>query len=114
MGTPVPSLADMFEAGTSIEKEIVEELLSDANLDRKTELAKPFRWSALGVLEAFFSSKGLDHCSETLRQFTETSFRYLVSKNRQGRKEYVEALRAVVGSVGMSPTGLVGERGVRK
>jgi len=75
-----------------IQQKIVEELLSEKNLDRKTELLQPIKWSIFSILENFLLSKNLTKSAEIIQKFTNLSFRYLISKDRKGRAEYIEAL----------------------
>ena len=80
---------------TSDEQRIVHELLSEENLDRKTELSQPLRWSILSQIENLCEKFGLHKSNSILNQFIQTSFRYLISKDRKGRLEYIEALKAL-------------------
>jgi hypothetical protein len=74
---------------------LTNELLSDSNIERKTELDKPIQWSIINVLENRLNTLGLLKSEGILKTFKESSFRYLISKARQGRKEYVEALKNI-------------------
>jgi hypothetical protein len=67
-------------------------LLSEDKLDTKTDLNKPIAWSALKVIQDFLAQKNLTLSSNTLDLFTKTAFKYLISKERRGRAEYIEAL----------------------
>jgi hypothetical protein len=89
------TLDNLFSATPSVEKEIVDELFSEENLDRKTELKRPIQWSVMKVLREFLDEHDLPYSSNILMEFVETSFRFLISRNRKGREEYVKALRAV-------------------
>lgn len=90
-------LSDLFATpDEDVRKKIVEELLSTENLDRKTDLNKPVTWACLTILQEMLERKKLSESGSIIANFTEWAFRYLVSKNRLSRKEYVEALRAFV------------------
>ncbi|MFW9949620.1 MAG: hypothetical protein ACFFKA_05790 [Candidatus Thorarchaeota archaeon] len=82
-------------AEMSIEQKIVEELLNGKNLETKTELNKPILWSCMKLIEDFLESKKLSKSSIIIRVFTEYTFRYLISKDRKGRTEYLEALKGL-------------------
>jgi hypothetical protein len=92
------ALDTLFSATPSVEKEIVDELFSDANLDRKTELSKPIQWSVMKVLREFLDQHTLPYSSGILMEFVDTSFRFLISHKRKGRQEYVQALKAITTS----------------
>jgi hypothetical protein len=97
-GVNVPAespLASLFASSPSVEKEIVDELFSNENLDRKTELNKPITWSVMNTLWAFLDEHELRYSSGILRNFLDTSFRFLISHKRRGREEYVRALQAI-------------------
>lgn len=76
-----------------VKQKIVQELISNNNLEKKTELSNPLRWSCLTMIQEFILNHNLKQSSSILARFTETAFRYLISKERKGRVEYVEALK---------------------
>lgn len=79
-----------------LKQKIVEELLNNEhNLETKTELSKPIKWSTLSVIKSFIEDKKLPNASSILEKFMKTSFTYLISKQREGRKEYILALNAL-------------------
>lgn len=94
-----PSISEIINCSNKkeldIEQKIVEELLNDKNLDTKTELEYPMKWSVLNVIADFLEFKQLKIPANTLRNFVNISFKYLISKNREGRKEYIQALQSV-------------------
>lgn len=78
-----------------IEQKIVEELLnSEKNLPTKTELEKPIKWSTLNTVAEFIKSKNLPISFGILDRFITTSFSFLISKDRKGRLEYIQALQS--------------------
>ena len=94
----VEELSKIFssEPIQDIKREIVLELLnSEKNLEEKTELDRPLKWSALESIREYIESLGLKRSSEILLKFQIKSFVYLISKDRKGRAEYIEALKAV-------------------
>jgi len=91
-------LEDIFSSKTNsdVKREIVLELLdTEKNLDEKTELTKPMRWSCLKSIEEFVEDKGLKKSATILHKFIRQSQKYLISKSRKGRAEYIESLKAL-------------------
>jgi hypothetical protein len=92
------SLAEIFskkEIG-DVKREIVLELLnSDNNLEEKTELGKPLKWSCLKAIQSFIEANDLPKSANILDSFINISFRYLISNSRKGRNEYIEALKSL-------------------
>lgn len=84
-----------------IEQKIVEELLNDSNLDRKTELDYPIKWAALNTILEYLIAKKMVKSAEILQNFQQSAFKYLISKNRKGRLEYLEALKGIQQSLMM-------------
>lgn len=73
----------------------IEYLFSDENMEKKTELDKPLKWSALKMIEQKLRAKKLRKSATLLKRFTETCFRYLVSYKRKGIHELIEALKSL-------------------
>lgn len=91
-------IEDIFTSKTNedVKREIVLELLnSDKNLDEKTELKKPLNWSIMKTIKDYLKEHKLFLSSSILLKFIVHSHKYLISKNRQGRKEYIEALNSL-------------------
>ncbi len=92
-------LDDMFPAPSvesdDMQREIVHELLSNQDLEKKTELGKPIAWAALRTIRVFLKTHNLIYSAGILRGFTKTAFKYLISKDRKSRAEYIEALKSV-------------------
>jgi len=81
---------------TDLKQKIVEELLdSEKNLETKTELNKPITWTCLNVMNDFINDKKFKKSGQILGGFMNTAFKYLISHNREGRKEYIEALKSL-------------------
>lgn len=91
------SLKDIFSNNEEqdMKREIVRELLTNNDMETKTELINPLRWCVLTQIKTFVNSKGLSSSASILQNFINTSFRYLISKERKGRTEYIEALKAL-------------------
>lgn len=92
------SLADIFQSKTNsdVEREIVLELLnSERNLDEKTELSKPLKWSCLRTISSFLKNLELNQSNTILEGFMVQAFKFLISKSRKGRQEYIEALKSI-------------------
>lgn len=97
------NLEQLMDNGQELDlrKQIIEELLNEDNLETKTELDKPLRWSCLNSIDDFINSKQLPISSGILKKFIGMSYKLLISHKREGRKEYVEALKSL--SMGLSP-----------
>lgn len=67
---------------------------SDSNLDLKTEIDKPFKFSALKCYSDFLKSNNMVESANVLEIFMSDSFRYLISKNRKSRDEIIKALQS--------------------
>lgn len=89
------SLDKIFSAKTNsdVKREIILELLnSDKNLDEKTELSKPMKWATIRTIEDYLAQMELPKSANILSSFVEQSHKFLISKARKGRKEYIQAL----------------------
>ena len=92
------SLSSIFEQKPTkdIKKEIVEELLnSEKNLYEKTELKKPLQWSCLRSMKSFIEDNNLPESSKILEAWIKQAHKFLISSERKGRGEYIEALKAL-------------------
>ena len=65
---------------------------SDKNLDLKTEIDKPFKFSALKCYSDFLRQNNLIESAQVIETFMSDSFRYLISKSRKSREEIIKAL----------------------
>lgn len=91
-------LAGLFENDNEMDmkQKIVEELLNtDNNLETKTQMNKPLKWSCLQTIDEFIESKKLPKSAGILGNFMKTSYKYLISSDRKGRLEYIEALKSL-------------------
>lgn len=85
----------MGNSDINIEQKIVEELLNQSNLDTKTELNKPMSWACLSLIQDYLKKKKMEKSSYVLEEFIKICFKYLISKDRKGRLEYLEALKGI-------------------
>lgn len=89
------SLMDTTEE-MDIKQKIVEELLiNNRNLETKTELSKPISWACMSMIEEVLEGKEMSFSAGLLKSFSKTAFTYLISKDRKGRNEYIEALKSL-------------------
>lgn len=86
-------LNQIFESIPSELKAILDQLFSDDELEKKTDLTRPINWSVMSVLAEFLRQRGLKRSAGIVEAFVNTSFKYLISKSRKGREEFVEALK---------------------
>jgi hypothetical protein len=91
------SLSELFDKNDdiNIKQKIVEQLLTNENLSSKTELLKPLRWSCLDSIRDFIEKHKMVYSTKILEKFIQTSFTYLISNERKGRNEYIQALKAL-------------------
>jgi hypothetical protein len=91
------NLNQLFDKNEDIDikRKIVEQLLSKENLESKTELLNPLRWSCLDSIRDFIDKHKMNYSKLILEKFIQTSFIYLISKERKGRDEYIRALNAL-------------------
>lgn len=83
------------EKEMEIEQKIVEMLLNGKELDTKTELEFPLKWSALSIFCRYLKDKCLKYSNAILYEFIQQTLKYLISKGRKGREEYIEALKSI-------------------
>lgn len=79
----------------SIEK-ILTNLLTPENIELKTEVESPSALAGLKLIQKYLDDIGLKESSELIREYVETLLRLMVSYNRQGRKEIIEAVKGLV------------------
>lgn len=92
---PFNQLFENTKEEIDVKKKIVEELLTNENLESKTELKAPLRWSCLDSIRDYVSKHNMPYSAIILEKFIQTSFKYLISNERKGRAEYIEALKAL-------------------
>lgn len=95
MPTSLTDLLGSSKKDVDIEQKIVEELLNDKNLDTKTELTQPIKWVTLDSITDFLKGKNMIVSSGILNRFMNVAFKYLISKDRKGRLEYIQALQSI-------------------
>lgn len=86
--------------------QFLENFLSDENLEQKTEIKKPTLFVALDVLIELYDSMGLKEPSDILKGIKNSLYRHNISKNRLGRKEIIESIKALgvnINSSNISP-----------
>lgn len=100
----INTIDELFTDGQDLDlrKEIIEQLLNNENLETKTELHKPLRWSCLDTIKDFIEQKQLSKSANILKKFVNKSYQLLISHKREGRKEYVEALKSLSMGVDVS------------
>lgn len=97
-------LSDLFAEDSDVEQKLVHELVGDENLEKKTELQFPLRWSVLTVIQEQLDQKAMPKSSQILSHFRETAFKYLISHDRKSRAEYIDALKAISNSISEKKT----------
>lgn len=86
-------------------EEILEESLQDVlldlqdsskNLELKTHILKPKDLASLKILSKYLKSLGLFGSSELIKKFIKIYFEYMVSFNRESRKEIIKAITGML------------------
>lgn len=72
-----------------------EKLLSDSDLEQKTEISNPALWSGLDMYIDFYERLGLPLIAQMLRDLKESLMKHFISHKRLGRKELVEMVKAL-------------------
>lgn len=90
--------SQLFASGNKDEEnfKMVNSLFSTENLEHKTDLTNPLKFSILKQLQLYLKNKNLLMSANILEQFINTSFSYLISKNRSGRTEFVSVLQSLL------------------
>lgn len=69
---------------------------SDENVDLKTEIHQVRAITVLTVFRDFVKSMNLSKSYATLQSFLQYYLRYMISHNRESRKEFIEALKLLI------------------
>lgn len=64
----------------------------EENLECKTEIKKPFLFSALRTYKNFLSKHGLTESANIIDTFEINSYKLLISKDRKSREEIIKAI----------------------
>lgn len=91
-------ISKMFEGKIQQDpkREIVVELFnSDERLDEKTELDNPIRWACLHSMQQYIENLNMKYSALILEKFINKTMKFLISKNRKGRDEYIQALKSL-------------------
>jgi hypothetical protein len=67
-------------------------LLKPDSIELKTEIAQPLNLARLSEFGNFMFSLGYKECEKTIKSFVKYYLEYMVSHDRQGRKEIIQAL----------------------
>lgn len=87
---------DNIKTEKSEVSELINSFLSNENMQQKTDLNKPMLWSGLDVMIDYFNFfPELKEIADFLQSFKDKTSLNLVSKNRLGRKEYVNCIQAL-------------------
>lgn len=90
-------LVPVDTTGNQLDKEfaqLVGSLMTENNLDFKTELRNPMAMTQLLAMAAWADSEGME-VLEITKAFCESYKKHMVSYNRQGRSEVVKAISEI-------------------
>jgi len=62
------------------------------HLELKTEIKKPFLFSALRTYKDFLTKHGLGNSANIINTFENNSYKLLISKDRKSREEIIKAI----------------------
>jgi hypothetical protein len=104
----------MFDGLNEVEdsnsyEEILMSLLNEENVAMKSEIDRPINLARLDVLSFWLKAEGLPKSSEFIDTFIKKFLVYMVSHNRQSRKEIIQAL-----SEGLKEEKTIGEKLISK
>lgn len=77
------------------EEKIAKELFNMNDLQTKTQLNSPLRWSTLQLIQEIFAKNKLLVANDRLQKWVENSMRNLISDDRKGRAEFIEVIGAL-------------------
>lgn len=81
----------------SLEK-ILANLMNDENIELKTEINNVPSIAILSVLSEYFKEKGLAKSNELIENYVKKYLKFMVSSNRKGRLEIIDAVKGMVSS----------------
>ena len=97
MAIPVRNIMDILKPGEDVNlQQVLLTLLDGKNdIDIKSEIHAPRNITILTVIRDYFEEKGMKKCANTLSVFIKYYCRYMISHDRQSRKEIVEAFKSL-------------------
>lgn len=84
----------VFEDETA--EKILTSLLDQDNVEMKTEIHSPLKLAQLKTIENWCRSEKLFKCANAIKTFIDHYLVYQVSRDRQSRKETIQALQALM------------------
>lgn len=85
----------------TVEK-ILSELLDKDDIELKTEINNPLNVSRLMMISKWFEVNEYDDSSELIEKFVNYYLLYMVSHNRESRREIVTAIKGSLEEIGLS------------
>lgn len=77
-------------------QEILNNLLDSTDLELKTEIANPKRLAILTTFSEYLQANYFPKTAKTIETFVELYLTYMVSHNRESRKEIIRALTTMI------------------
>lgn len=90
-------MSDMFQElvamgeGESLERILIR-LLQSEDIELKTEIQKPLNLARLNLLADWLMIENCPNASKMIKEFIQSYLKYMVSHNREGRKEIIQAI----------------------
>lgn len=92
--------SDMLEGLTDFSEDSIEKilgnLLTDNNIELKTEINNPFALSVLKTIQKYLKEKKLQKSSGFIKIFIKYLLKYYVSYERKSRTEIVDAVKGMI------------------
>jgi hypothetical protein len=77
------------------EEKIAQALFNTQDLQTKTQLKDPLKWSTLQMIQMIFEKNKLLISNERLQKWVENCMRNLISDERKGRAEFIAVISAL-------------------
>lgn len=90
------SLSDLAVFEDESPQKILVSLLNKDNVEMKTEIQRPLKLAQLKTIENWCRSEKLYKCANAIETFINHYLVYMVSHDRQSRKETIQALQALM------------------
>ncbi len=87
-------MSDDYYANPSDEEntiaKVIDMMMSDDNIELKTDIKDPWKFSMFYALADIMDGQGLSHSAAIHRSLGDKFMRFMVSKNRKGREDVKE------------------------
>jgi len=85
-----------------IRQKLVAKLLDESDMDTKTEIENPFAWACIDLLGNYALENQLPFTAHLFAEIERKTERKMVSNDRKGRSEYIQAINALSANLSKS------------